>query len=71
MDDALLSLGFGKYQTLILIYAGLGWILEAMEVMILSFVGPVVQTAEWNLTSEQESLITTVVFAGMPFRAYT
>ncbi|XP_010675319.2 organic cation/carnitine transporter 7 [Beta vulgaris subsp. vulgaris] len=70
MDDALLSVGFGKYQTLILIYAGLGWISEAMEVMILSFVGPAVQT-EWNLTSEQESLITTVVFAGMLFGAYT
>lgn len=70
MDDALLSLGFGKYQSFILIYAGLGWISEAMEVMILSFVGPAVQT-EWNLTSEQESLITTVVFAGMLFGAYT
>ncbi|KAL2943190.1 Organic cation/carnitine transporter 7 [Bienertia sinuspersici] len=70
MDDALLSLGFGKFQTLVLLYAGLGWISEAMEVMILSFVGPAVQT-EWNLTSEQESLITTVVFAGMLFGAYT
>ncbi|CAO2836252.1 unnamed protein product [Amaranthus hypochondriacus] len=70
MDDALLSLGFGKFQSLVLIYAGLGWISEAMEVMILSFVGPAVQT-EWNLSSEQESLITTVVFAGMLFGAYT
>ncbi|XP_021769773.1 organic cation/carnitine transporter 7-like [Chenopodium quinoa] len=70
MDDALLSLGFGKFQSLILLYAGLGWISEAMEVMILSFVGPAVQT-EWNLSSEQESLITTVVFAGMLVGAYS
>ncbi|XP_057540002.1 organic cation/carnitine transporter 7-like [Amaranthus tricolor] len=70
MDDALLSLGFGKFQSLILIYAGLGWISEAMEVMILSFVGPAVQT-EWQLSSEQESLITTVVFAGMLVGAYS
>lgn len=70
MDDALLSLGFGKFQSLVLIYAGLGWISEAMEVMILSFLGPAAQT-EWNLTSEQESLITTVVFAGMLVGAYS
>lgn len=70
MDDALLSLGFGKFQYFVLVYAGLGWISEAMEVMILSFVGPAVQT-EWNLTSEQESLITTVVFIGMLVGAYS
>lgn len=70
MDDALLNLGFGKYQSFILLYAGLGWISEAMEVMLLSFVGPAVQT-EWKLSSTKESLITTVVFAGMLVGAYS
>ncbi|KAJ4709119.1 organic cation/carnitine transporter 7-like [Melia azedarach] len=69
VDEALDSVGFGKYQVVVLAYAGLGWVAEAMEVMILSFVGPVVKS-EWNLSSTDESLITTVVFAGLVVGAY-
>lgn len=70
VDDAISKMGFGKLQYMVLAYAGMGWISEAMEMMILSFVGPAV-TFEWNLTSKQESLITTVVFAGMLVGAYS
>lgn len=70
MDDALLSIGFGKFQALVLCYAGMGWISEAMEMMLLSFVGPAVQV-EWNLSPQQESFITSVVFAGMLLGAYS
>uniref|UniRef100_A0A0E0KUZ6 Major facilitator superfamily (MFS) profile domain-containing protein n=1 Tax=Oryza punctata TaxID=4537 RepID=A0A0E0KUZ6_ORYPU len=59
VDDALLSSGFGRYQILILSYAGVGLIAEAMEMMLLSFVGPSVQL-EWKLSSHQESMITSV-----------
>ncbi|KAA8541508.1 hypothetical protein F0562_022660 [Nyssa sinensis] len=41
-----------------------------MEMMLLSFVGPAVQSA-WNLSSHEESLITSVVFAGMLVGAYS
>ena len=70
VDDALTSAGFGKFQFLVLAYAGLGWFAEAMEIMILSFVGPVVKS-QWNLSSTQESLLSTVVFAGMLVGAYS
>ncbi|XP_010928750.1 organic cation/carnitine transporter 7 isoform X1 [Elaeis guineensis] len=70
VDEALLSLGFGKFQVLVLAYAGMGWISEAMEMMLLSFVGPAVQS-EWKLSSHQESLITSVVFGGMLLGAYS
>ncbi|XAR50713.1 hypothetical protein NMG60_11005112 [Bertholletia excelsa] len=70
LDEALSTVGFGKGQGLALIYAGLGWFSEAMEIMILSFIGPVVKS-EWGLSSNQESLITTVVFAGMLIGAYS
>lgn len=70
VDEALITLGFGKFQILVLIYAGIGWISEAMEMMLLSFVGPAVQSA-WNLSSHQESFITSVVFAGMLIGAYS
>ncbi|KAG8066197.1 hypothetical protein GUJ93_ZPchr0004g39337 [Zizania palustris] len=70
VDDALLSSGFGRFQILILLYAGVGLIAEAMEMMLLSFVGPSVQL-EWKLTSHQESMITSVVFVGMLIGAYS
>eukprot|EP01018_Ginkgo_biloba_P026871 Gb_23365 [translate_table: standard] len=64
VDDALQAVGFGKYQGLLLAYAGMGWVAEAMEMMLLSFVGPAVHS-EWGLSPHQESLITSVVFVGM------
>lgn len=69
VDEALSAVGFGKFQFLVLAYAGLGAVVDAMEVMILSFIGPSVKSV-WGLSSAQESLITTVVFAGMLIGAY-
>ncbi|XP_059637141.1 organic cation/carnitine transporter 7-like [Cornus florida] len=70
LDEALSTIGFGKFQGLVFAYAGLGWIAEAMEIMILSFIGPAVQS-EWGLSSTEESMVSTVVFAGMLVGAYT
>ncbi|KNA05310.1 hypothetical protein SOVF_191640, partial [Spinacia oleracea] len=70
VDDALVTMGFGKLQYLVLAYAGMAWVSEAMEMMILSFVGPAVKYA-WDLSPKQESLITTVVFAGMLVGAFS
>lgn len=70
IDQALSAMGFGKFQGFVLAYAGLGWVAEAMEMMILSFVGPAVKY-EWALSPSEESLITTAVFAGMLLGAYS
>ncbi|KAF8407375.1 hypothetical protein HHK36_006506 [Tetracentron sinense] len=70
VDEALVAMGFGKFQGLVLAYAGMGWVAEAMEMMLLSFVGPAVQS-EWGLSSHEESLISSVVFAGMLVGAYS
>ncbi|KAJ8759610.1 hypothetical protein K2173_008791 [Erythroxylum novogranatense] len=70
VDDALVAMGFGKFQYLVLLYAGMGWISEAMEMMLLSFVGPAVKS-QWHLTPDQESLVTSIVFAGMLIGAYS
>ncbi|GFS36498.1 major facilitator superfamily protein [Actinidia rufa] len=70
LDEAISTIGFGKCQGLVLAYAGLGWIAESMEIMLLSFVGPAVKS-EWGLSSNEESMITTVVFAGMLIGAYS
>ncbi|KAL7096207.1 hypothetical protein ACP275_10G068200 [Erythranthe tilingii] len=69
VDEALSTVGFGKYQALLLAYGGLGWIAEAMELMILSLIGSSLQS-EWLLSPSQKSLISTVVFAGMLVGAY-
>ncbi|XVF23271.1 hypothetical protein REPUB_Repub13aG0022000 [Reevesia pubescens] len=70
VDEALLAMGFGKFQILVLAYAGMGWVSEAMEMMLLSFIGPAVQSL-WGLSSHEESLITSVVFVGMLVGAYS
>ncbi|XP_021297263.1 organic cation/carnitine transporter 7 [Herrania umbratica] len=70
VDEALLAMGFGKFQILVLAYAGMGWVSEAMEMMLLSFIGPAVQSL-WGLSSHEESLITSVVFVGMLIGAYS
>lgn len=70
LDEALSKIGFGNFQGLVLAYAGLGWVAEAMEMMILSFIGREVQV-QWGLSSSEESLISTVVFAGMLIGAYS
>ncbi|KAL5217775.1 hypothetical protein ABZP36_018459 [Zizania latifolia] len=63
-DEALALMGFGKFQALVLVYAGMGWVAESMELMLLSFVGPLVRK-EWKISPQNESLLSSVVFAGM------
>jgi MFS family permease len=70
IDDALSVMGFGKFQALVLVYAGMGWVAEAMELMLLSFLGPQIRE-EWNVSPESESLLSSVVFAGMLIGACT
>uniref|UniRef100_A0A0V0HDK7 Putative ovule protein n=1 Tax=Solanum chacoense TaxID=4108 RepID=A0A0V0HDK7_SOLCH len=64
LEEALTAVGIGKFQYMVMCYAGLGLIAEAVETMILSFIGPALRS-QWTLSSTQESLMTTVVFAGM------
>lgn len=65
VDDAIERCGgFGRFQWFVLFFAGLSWLCDALEVMLLSFLGPAVE-CEWHLTSSQVSSLTSVVFAGM------
>jgi hypothetical protein len=63
-DEALSRLGFGRFQALLLGFLGTGWVAEAMEVMLLSFVGPSVKE-EWRVSGGAEGLISSVAFTGM------
>ncbi|KAF6152509.1 hypothetical protein GIB67_023203 [Kingdonia uniflora] len=43
IGETLASIGFRNFQGLVLVYVGMGWVSKAMEMMLLSFVGPAVQ----------------------------
>lgn len=47
-----MSAGFGWFQVLLLLYAGLAWAADAMEMMLLSFLGPAVR-CDWGLSATQ------------------
>ncbi|KAL6656803.1 hypothetical protein ACP70R_004583 [Stipagrostis hirtigluma subsp. patula] len=63
-DEALSRVGFGRFQALVLGLLGTGWVAEAMEIMLLSFVGPAVE-AEFGVSGGEGGLVTSVAFAGM------
>ncbi|KAG8376297.1 hypothetical protein BUALT_Bualt09G0048600 [Buddleja alternifolia] len=64
MDEALSTLGFGNFQGFALFFAGIGWFTEAMEITLLSFIGPALKS-EWSLSPSQESFLSSAVFGGM------
>jgi MFS family permease len=64
VDEAFLAVGFGKFQLLLLAYAGISSVAEAMEMMLLSFIGPAIHS-KWGLSPHQESMLTSAVFVGM------
>lgn len=66
VDDAIERLGMGRFQLYILIAAGLSFASDAMQVMVLSFLGEVLKV-EWNLTDEETAMISSMLFVGAIF----
>ncbi|RNA37835.1 synaptic vesicle 2-related [Brachionus plicatilis] len=64
IDSAVEKMGFGLFQIKLSILTGLAWMADAMEMMILSILGPALH-CDWLLNEWQKALITTVVFCGM------
>jgi MFS family permease len=63
IDDAMELLGMGRFQLSILWAAGLCFMADAMEVLLLSFLAPILRS-EWLLSERQMDTIISVVFAG-------
>ena len=70
VDEAIDDIGFGPYQLVMLCVTGLAWMGDAMEMMLLSFLGPAAR-CEWGISPRQEGMLTSVVFVGMLFGAPT
>lgn len=63
-EEAINTIGFGRFQTRLMVLCGLGWAADAMEVLLISFALPAI-TAEWGLTTQQGGLLSTAIFLGM------
>jgi MFS family permease len=69
VEGAVDAIGFGWFQVKLVSVVGLVFVADAMEVNLLSFLGPVVQ-CEFGVSPEAESLLTTLVFVGMMLGSY-
>ncbi|KAH0946045.1 hypothetical protein HN011_000656 [Eciton burchellii] len=64
MVQAINALGFGKFQVKLSLFTGLCWMVDSMEITILSILSPSLH-CDWGISRYQQALTTTVVFLGM------
>ena len=63
VGDAIEKIGFGWFQVFIGLIAGIAWVADGMEIMVVSVLGPVL-ICEWNIDVYEEAMLTTIVFLG-------
>ncbi|CAD5122634.1 DgyrCDS11043 [Dimorphilus gyrociliatus] len=63
IEEVINLCGFGKFQWRLSLFAGLAWIADSMEIMILAILGPIL-ICEWNISNFKVALVTTCVFLG-------
>ncbi|MGD8969517.1 MAG: MFS transporter [Anaerolineae bacterium] len=64
VGEAVEEIGVGPFQYKLLAICGASWAADAMEVIIIAYVIPIV-VRQWSLTSAQAGLIGTAIFVGM------
>lgn len=63
VEEAVETIGFGRFHMLLFFILGSSNIVEAMEIMLLAVVSPEIR-CEWHLQDWQVALVSTVVFFG-------
>ncbi|XP_061570234.1 putative transporter SVOPL [Cololabis saira] len=63
VEEAVESIGFGRFHVLLFVIMGSANIVEAMEIMLLAVVSPEIR-CEWQLDDWQVALVSTMVFLG-------
>ncbi|XP_021419142.2 putative transporter SVOPL isoform X2 [Oncorhynchus mykiss] len=63
VEEAVETIGFGRFHILLFIIMGSASIAEAMEIMLLAVVSPEIR-CEWHLDDWEVALVSTMVFAG-------
>ncbi|XP_034984458.2 putative transporter SVOPL [Zootoca vivipara] len=63
VEEAVETIGFGRFHIALFLIMGSTGVAEAMEIMLIAVVGPVIR-CEWQLGNWQVALVTTMVFFG-------
>ncbi|XP_030741132.2 putative transporter SVOPL [Echinops telfairi] len=63
VEDAVETIGFGRFHIALFLIMGSTGVAEAMEIMLIAVVSPVIR-CEWRLENWQVALVTTMVFFG-------
>ncbi|XP_019711321.1 putative transporter SVOPL [Hippocampus comes] len=63
VEEAVESIGFGRFHVLLFVIMGSSNIVEAMEIMLLAVASPEIR-CEWRLDDWQVALVSTMVFLG-------
>ncbi|XP_069758707.1 putative transporter SVOPL [Narcine bancroftii] len=63
VEEAVEAIGFGRFHILLLCIMGSTNVAEAMEIMLLAVISPIIR-CEWLLEEWQVAMVTTIVFLG-------
>ncbi|CAL8323403.1 unnamed protein product [Lota lota] len=63
VEEAVETIGFGRFHVMLFLIMGSASIVEAMEIMLLAVVSPEIR-CEWRLQDWQVALVSTMVFLG-------
>lgn len=67
-DEAISHIGFGKFHVKLVLVLGLVWMVEGMEIFVLSVLAPYLR-CQWNLTYFEETLLPILTSLGMMLSA--
>ena len=65
VSKAIDDIGYGKFQFILTIILGFANLSDAMEMMILSLIGPILTCSSWHVSITSVASLTTTVFLGM------
>ncbi|NWY13866.1 SVOP protein, partial [Aphelocoma coerulescens] len=63
VEEAVETIGFGRFHIMLFLIMGSTGVVEAMEIMLIAVVSPLIR-CEWQLQDWQVALVTTMVFFG-------
>lgn len=69
-EVALKYVGFGLFHILLLLINGMALSSDAVEVLSISFILPILKQDEWFITDWQNGLLSSIIFMGMLFGSY-
>ena len=59
------SIGYGRFQVILTVIVGIANLSDAMEMMILSLIGPILSCSSWKVSTTSVASLTTTVFLAM------